>query len=124
MPGSFLPVEYLPVLLISGLAVGFGVVNMIVGSLIRPSNPYKAKLDPYECGIDPVGTAHDRFSVRFYIIAMLFLLFDVEAIFLYPWAIVSGAINKGYWFTEMFLFIVILLIGYIYAWKKGALEWE
>ncbi len=124
MPGTFLPVEYLPVFLMSGLAIGFGVINIIIGSMIRPSNPYKAKLDPYECGVDPVGNAHDRFSVRFYIIAMLFLLFDVEAIFLYPWAIVSGAIGKGYWFTEMFLFIVILLVGYIYAWKKGALEWE
>ena len=81
---------------------------------------------PYECGLDPVGNARMRFPVKFFIIAMLFILFDVEAVFLYPWAIVFRQFNqfKGFVFLEMAVFIGILLVGFIYVWKKGALEWE
>ncbi len=123
MIGAYIPIEYLPVLILAGIGVGFGVVNLFVSWLLRPSNRYKAKLDPYECGVDPVSDAHERFSVRFYILAMLFLLFDVEAIFLYPWAVVYKSIGL-YGFFEMVIFIIILVIGYAYAWRKGALEWE
>lgn len=123
MIGAYIPIEYLPVLILAAIGIGFGVVNLFVSWLLRPSNRYKAKLDPYECGVDPVSDAHERFSVRFYILAMLFLLFDVEAIFLYPWAVVYKSIGL-YGFFEMVIFIIILVIGYAYAWRKGALEWE
>ena len=78
---------------------------------------------PYECGLDPVGEPRRRFSIRFYVIAMLFILFDIEAIFLYPWAVIFKDL-KIFGFMEMLVFIVILLVGFAYAWKKGALEWE
>ncbi|MFH1624392.1 MAG: NADH-quinone oxidoreductase subunit A, partial [Pseudomonadota bacterium] len=85
--------------------------------------PTPQKMMPYECGVDPIGTARRRFSVKFYIIAMLFIIFDIEAVFLYPWAVVFKDL-KVFGFIEMGIFIVILFIGLIYAWKKGALEWE
>ena len=84
--------------------------------------PSQAKLSPYECGITPVGDARERFSVSYYLIGMLFILFDVEAVFLYPWAIVFKSL-KWFGFVEMFLYIAILVAGYIYIWKKGALDW-
>jgi len=91
--------------------------------LVRPDKPDPEKLFPYECGIPPLMSVNERIPIRFFIIVMLFLLFDVEAVFMYPWAVVYERI--GWWgFIEMFLFIVILLVGYVYAWAKGALEWE
>jgi NADH-quinone oxidoreductase subunit A len=89
--------------------------------------PTPAKREPYECGMQPVGTARERFSVKFYLVAMLFLLFDIEAVFLFPWAVVYRELNKLmplFGFIEMLLFIVAILAGYVYVWKKGALEWE
>ena len=85
--------------------------------------PSREKLSPYECGIPPVGNARERFSISFYLVGMLFILFDVEAAFLYPWAVVYKDL-KWFGFVEMFLYIVILLAGYLYIWKKGALEWS
>ena len=83
---------------------------------------------PYECGKDPVGTARERFSVKFYMVALLFILFDIEAIFFVPWAVIfrqlAVEISKGFVFMEMMLFIVVLLVGYIYVWKKGILDWR
>ena len=86
-------------------------------------NPNPRKLAPYECGIDPVGTARERFSVKFYLVAMLFLLFDIEAVFFFPWAVVYRELQL-FGFFEMLLFMAAILAGYIYVWKKGALEWE
>ncbi len=115
--------QYTPVLLFFILAIGFGVVTLMVAYLVRPNAPDPEKLSPYECGIPPMMSVRERIPVRFFIIVMLFLLFDVEAVFMYPWAVVYERI--GWWgFIEMFLFIVILLVGYVYAWAKGALEWE
>ncbi|MGA2192169.1 MAG: NADH-quinone oxidoreductase subunit A [Nitrospirota bacterium] len=94
-----------------------------VGYLLRPSRPDPSKLSPYECGCLPVGDAREQFSVRFYIIAMLFVLFDLETVFMYPWAISFNRLGL-YGLVEMFIFILILLVGYFYAWKKGALEWD
>jgi NADH-quinone oxidoreductase subunit A len=91
--------------------------------IFRPSKPYHEKLMPYESGITPTGEPRTRFAIRFYIIAMLFVVFDVEAIFIYPWAIVFDKIGI-YAFIEMVLFILILLIGYVYAWRKEAFEWD
>ncbi len=105
------------------VAVGFGLGTLLVGALFRPRRPYPEKLKPYESGVEPVGEPRVRFSVRFYVIAMLFVVFDVEAVFLYPWAVVFDKIGL-YAFVEMMIFIFILLVGYIYAWRKDAFKWE
>ena len=95
-----------------------GNISRIVG----PHKPQASKLTPYESGMPPIGPAQQRYTVRYYIIAMLFVVFDIEAVFLYPWAIAFDAIGI-YGLIEMFLFIVLLLVGYVYAWRKGALDW-
>lgn len=122
-PASYLPEHFLPVVifLLFGLAMGFGLLT--VGWFIRPRNPYHEKLSTYESGITPFMDAHQKFSIRYYIVAMLFLIFDIEAVFLYPWAVAFDRIGL-YGLIEMVIFIIILLVGYFYAWKKGALEWE
>ena len=116
-PGSYIPYEYLPILVIMMISVMFSVVVILVGSIFRLARPYKEKLLIYESGNPPVGETRERFSIKFYIIAMLFVVFDVEAVFLYPWALVFDSIGL-YAVIEMMLFIVMLLIGYVYAWKK------
>jgi NADH-quinone oxidoreductase subunit A len=121
-PGSYIPYEYLPVLAIMIISVMFSVVVILVGSIFRLARPYKEKLLIYESGNPPVGETRERFSIKFYIIAMLFVVFDVEAVFLYPWALVFDSIGL-YAVIEMMLFIVMLLIGYVYAWKKEAFNW-
>lgn len=114
---------YLPILLLVVVAVLFGLVSLVMSSLIGQKKFSVIKMAPYECGCEPVGTARERFSIKFYLIAMLFILFDIEAVFLYPWAILYK--NLGvFGLIEMGVFIVILFVGYIYVWKKGALEWE
>jgi NADH-quinone oxidoreductase subunit A len=117
---------YTPVMIFFVFAVIFPVLPVVVGKFLRPYRYGAAKMRPYECGIDPVTEAHDRFTVRYYIVAMLFLVFDVETIFLLPWAIIF--MGDEFSFTkfallEMFVFIGILVVGYYYAWRKGALEW-
>jgi NADH-quinone oxidoreductase subunit A len=123
MPGAYLPSEYLPVLVFIMIAWAFGLGALVLGIIFRPKKPYLEKLMPYESGITPKGEPRFRFAIRFYIIAMLFVIFDVEAIFIYPWAVVFDKIGM-YAFIEMVIFIVILLIGYIYAWKKEAFVWD
>ena len=105
------------------LVSGFGLVALIGSYILGVKKPDPRKLAPYECGVTPTGTARERFSVKFYLVAMLFLLFDIEAVFLFPWAVVYREL-KLFGFFEMLLFILAVLAGYIYAWKKGALEWE
>ncbi len=122
-PGSYVPTEYLPILIIMMIAFAFGLGALLVGNLFRLRRPYKEKLMPYESGNPPVGEPRYRFSIKFYIIAMLFVIFDVEAVFLYPWAVVYDKIGL-YALVEMMLFIVILVVGYIYAWKKEAFRWD
>lgn len=123
MPGTYLPSDYLPVLLFLMVASAFGLGTLIMGELFRIRRPYPEKLMPYESGNVPVGEPRMRFSVKFYIIAMLFVVFDVEAVFLYPWAVVFDKIGL-YAFIEMIIFIIILLVGYVYAWKKEAFVWD
>lgn len=123
MPGTYIPSDYFPVAVIVLIAAAIGLGALIVGILVRPRRPYTQKLFPYESGNPPVGEPRYKFSVKFYIIAMLFVVFDVEAVFLYPWAVAYDKLGI-FGFVEMMLFIFILLIGYIYVWKKGALEWE
>ncbi|MBI5206926.1 MAG: NADH-quinone oxidoreductase subunit A [Candidatus Firestonebacteria bacterium] len=101
----------------------FPIISLTAASFIRPSRPNPEKLSSYECGINAEGEARDKISIHFYIMAMLFVLFDVETAFMFAWAVVYNKIGfTG--FIEMALFILILVVGYIYAWKKGALEWD
>lgn len=122
-PGSYLPVEYLPILVLMIIAFSFGAVALLVGTFFRIRRPYKEKLMPYESGVEPVGEPRERFSIKFYITAMLFVVFDVEAVFLYPWAVVYNKIGL-YALVEMLLFIAMLVAGYVYAWKKEAFVWD
>lgn len=119
---------YLPIILMVIVAALFGLVSLVFSSLIGIKKPSAVKLAPYECGCEPVGTARERFSIKFYLIAMLFILFDIEAVFLYPWAVIFKKFISGglglFILAEMGVFIIILFVGYIYVWKKGALEWE
>jgi NADH-quinone oxidoreductase subunit A len=119
---------YLPIIVLVVVAAAFGLVSLTMSSLIGPKKPSALKLSPYECGCEPVGTARERFSIKFYLIAMLFILFDIECVFLYPWAVMFkkfiAAGCGAFVFGEMMVFIAILFVGYIYVWKKGALEWE
>lgn len=123
MPGTYLPFDYLPVLIFLMVATAFGVGNLLIGEILRLRRPYHGKLMPYESGNLPVGEPRHRFSVKFYIIAILFVVFDVEAVFLYPWAVVFDRIGL-YAFIEMIIFIVILFVGYVYAWEKEAFKWD
>ena len=115
--------EYLPVLLFVAVGLGFGAVTIAASSLIVPMRVTPEKASAYECGVDPVGDARGRFTVKFYMVAVLFILFDIEAVFLYPWAVAFRQLGL-YGLVEMVLFILILLAGYLYLLKKRALEWE
>lgn len=121
-PGNYVPTEYLPVLIMMLVAAIFGLVTILVGGLVRLRRPYFDKSIPYESGVTPLGEPGNHFRISFYIVAMLFVIFDVEAVFLYPWAIVFTKIGL-YALIEMLLFIGILVIGFVYAWKKGAFIW-
>lgn len=118
-----MPTEYLPILIFLMIATAFGLGTLVIGTLFRLRRPYPEKLMPYESGNPPIGEPRQRFSVKFYIIAMFFVVFDVEAVFLYPWAVVFDKIGL-YALIEMFIFIAILLVGYVYAWKKEAFDWD
>jgi len=115
--------SYLPILIQILVASAVAAAILTVSALVGVKRPTREKLSPYECGITPVGDARARFSVSFYLIGMLFILFDVEAVFLYPWAVVYRSL-KWFGFVEMLLYIAILLAGYLYLWKKGALDWS
>ncbi len=122
-PGSYLPLHFLPVVVFLLLGTAVGVGMLVFSRLVSPRRPYPEKLITYESGITPFMDANQKFSIRYYIVAMLFLIFDIEAVFLYPWAVAYNKIGL-YGFVEMVLFVLVLLVGYLYAWRKGALEWE
>jgi NADH-quinone oxidoreductase subunit A len=122
MPDNYFA-RYLPLL------IHLIVVGVVAGAIVTLSwiigyrRPTRAKMSPYECGMTPVGDARERFSVKFYLVAMLFILFDVEAVFLYPWAVILKELKMfGFW--EMLIYILIVLIGLFYVWKKGVLDWS
>ncbi len=119
---DFIPREYLGILLFLLFGTVFAVLLLFVGRFFRLSRPYHEKLIAYESGNEPTEAPRMRFSVKFYPIAILFVLFDVEAIYLYPWAVVYDHLGL-FALVEMLIFIFLLLVGYVYAWKKGALEW-
>ncbi|RMF95896.1 MAG: NADH-quinone oxidoreductase subunit A [Candidatus Schekmanbacteria bacterium] len=108
------------------VAVGFAAVNIILSYLVGKRKIHSEKLSPYECGMPPIGSARIRFPIKFYLIGMLFIIFDIEAVFLYPWAAVLKSIKSygAFVFYEMVVFIIILLLGLLYLWKRKALEWE
>ena len=126
MPDNYFA-RYLPLLIHFVLAGALATGMVLLSWLIGQRKPTRAKLSPYECGMVPIGDARQRFSVKFYMVAMLFILFDVEAVFLYPWAIILKdlkAMGQGmFGFWEMIVYIGIVLVGYWYIWKKGALDW-
>ena len=113
---------WLSIVLMIALGLLFAVPSVLLSKVLGPSNPTPEKLAPYECGMPPVGSAHERMSVKFYLVAMIFLLFDIEVAFLYPWAM---ALRELGWpgFVQVVLFMLLLLAGYIYVWRKGALDW-
>jgi NADH-quinone oxidoreductase subunit A len=127
--------DYLPIVLMFVVAVGFAAGNVLLSQLVGQHKATRTKTMPYECGKDPVGSARERFSVKFYLIAMIFILFDIELIFLIPWAVVfktfataghdpSGRDLGTLIYVEMMLFVLLLLVGYVYIIKKGLFEWS
>jgi NADH-quinone oxidoreductase subunit A len=122
MPTSY-PDTFFPVLVQIAIAVLVAAALVAISFLIGKRVRDRVKESPYECGIAPTGTARERFSVKFYLVAIVFILFDIEAIFLYPWAVVYREL-KMFAFVEMLLFIVLILSGFFYIWKKGALDWS
>ena len=125
MIGTELLLEYLsryfPILLFVGIAMAFGVVTLVLSYVVQPKYPETEKLSAYECGSEPFSDARMPFPVRYYIFAMLFVIFDIEVIFLYPWAVVYGQIGL-FGLVEMLVFIALFLVAYVYAWRKGARE--
>jgi NADH-quinone oxidoreductase subunit A len=127
---SFRLYDYLAIVLMFIVAAGFAVGNILLSQLVGQRKRTKTKLMPYECGKDPVGSARERFSVKFYLIAMIFILFDIEVIFLIPWAVVFKTLAGPAYglstlaYVEMMLFIALLLAGYIYVIRKGAFDWS
>ncbi len=115
--------EYLPIAVLLILATGLSGLVVLIGHLFGPRRPTQRKAMPYESGMRPIGPGTRRMPVRFYLVAVLFILFDIEVVFFLPWAVVFRKLGL-FGLVEMFIFIVILLVGYVYAWKKGALEWE
>jgi NADH-quinone oxidoreductase subunit A len=115
--------NYLPVLLFILVGAGVGLAPMLMGRLLGPSRPDPEKLSPYECGFEAFEDARMRFDVRYYLVAILFILFDLEIAFLFPWAVSLDAIGF-FGFMSMMVFLTILVVGFIYEWKKGALDWE
>ena len=113
---------WISVLIMVALGAGFALVSVVLSSVLGPSKPSPEKSAPYECGMPAVGDARERQSVKFYLVAMIFLLFDIEVAFLYPWAL---ALRQLGWngFLQVVLFMALLLTGYIYVWRKGALDW-
>ncbi len=121
MPDNYFA-NYLPLLIHFLVALALAGVIVLLSYLVGYRRPTAAKMSPYECGMTPVGDARGRFSVKFYLVAMLFILFDVEAVFLYPWAVILRDLKMfGFW--EMLVYIGIMLVGFFYVWKKGALDW-
>ncbi len=115
--------EYLPIVIFLGIAIGLAAVMVLSAIVVASQHPDPEKLSAYECGFEPLADPRRQFDVRFYLVAILFIIFDLEVAFLFPWAVSLGEIGVfGFW--SMMVFLAILTIGFIYEWKKGALEWE
>ncbi|MEE2765612.1 MAG: NADH-quinone oxidoreductase subunit A [Candidatus Neomarinimicrobiota bacterium] len=118
--------NYLPIFIVFIVAAGFAFVSLIMTHILGPRITNPVKMMPYESGVDPLAETRIRFSIRFFIIALLFIIFDIEIIFLYPWAVVFKDFLSfgGFIFFEMVIFLAILVFGYVYVWRNGALDWE
>jgi NADH-quinone oxidoreductase subunit A len=115
--------DYLPILIFIIIAVGISIVVGVIPFILGKQRPDDEKLSQYECGFEPIDNAHKKFNIKFYLIAIIFIIFDLEIAFLFPWAITLGSIGAlGFW--SMMLFLFILTVGFIYEWRKGALNWE
>ncbi len=120
---SNLLVEYLPILIFLAIAIGLSLVIVAAAFIVAKQNPDSEKLSAYECGFEEFDDARRQFDVRFYLVAILFIIFDLEVAFLFPWAVALGDIGVfGFW--SMMIFLVVLTVGFVYEWRKGALEWE
>src|SRR4051812_37909442 len=117
-----MPSDYIPIAIFVVVATGFALFTLVVSTVLHPVKYNKVKLEPYECGIEPQTDARDRYSVRYYLVAMLFVIFDVETVFMFPWAVNVDRLAL-FGLIEMIVFLAILVAGYVYAWKKGALDW-
>ena len=113
---------YIPIFIFILVAIGFALFTLLVSKAVHSSRYSRVKLEPYECGIEPLTDARDRYSVRYYLVAMLFVIFDVETVFMFPWAVVMDELAL-FGLIEMLVFLFILVVGYVYAWRKGALDW-
>ncbi len=115
--------EYLPIIIFLGLAIGLGIVLILAAVVLAVRNPDPQKVSAYECGFEPFDDARMKFDVRFYLVSILFIIFDLEVAFLFPWAVAFGEISiAAFW--SMMIFLAVLTIGFAYEWKKGALEWQ
>ncbi len=115
--------NYIPILMFIGIALVIGVVALAAGTLLGPDKPNDAKLSPYECGFEAFEDTRMKFDVRYYLVAILFIVFDLEIAFLFPWAVVLDEVGL-FGFLAMTVFLLVLVVGFIYEWKRGALEWE
>lgn len=115
--------EYLPIIIFMGIATAMGLGFMVAAAVLAPSNPDPEKVSTYECGFNAFDDARLKFDVRFYLVSILFIIFDLEVAFLFPWAVSLGEIGVFGW-ASMMVFLLILTIGFVYEWKKGALDWE
>jgi NADH-quinone oxidoreductase subunit A len=118
-----MPSDYVPLFIFLVVILAMALVIILLSTLITKRKFTAQKLMPYECGVDPIGTARRRFSVKFFLIAILFIIFDIEAVFLYPWAVIFKEL-RVFGLIEMAVFVAVLLIGLFYVWRKGALEWD
>ena len=115
--------NYLPILIFLAVAGGFGLLLLVLGWVLGPRRPDGEKVSPYECGFEAFEDSHTKFDVRYYLVAILFIIFDLEIAFLFPWAVSLDAIG-GFGLLSMGVFLAVLVVGFIYEWKKGALEWD
>ncbi|MDH5509393.1 MAG: NADH-quinone oxidoreductase subunit A [Nitrospinota bacterium] len=115
--------QYIPILLMFAVGAGVALAMLGLSELLGPKLRFREKMEPFECGENQIVSPKRRFSVRFYLVAMMFIIFDIEAVFLFPWAVVFQPLGL-FGFVEMMIFIAILTVGLVYVWKKGALEWE
>lgn len=114
---------YIPIAFMILIGIAFGIVMSKASEWLGPKNPTETKLSTYESGMEPIGSARERVSVKYYMVAMLFIVFDIEVVFLYPWAVNFRSLGM-FGFVEMLVFITLLMVGYLYLWKKGALKWD
>jgi NADH-quinone oxidoreductase subunit A len=118
-----MPIDYLPILVMIVVVVAFAAIATTLSAITGPRHPSKTKLEPYESGMPPIGSARRRVSIKYYLTAVLFILFDIEIIFFYPWAVLFKQLGL-FGLIEMGVFVVILLVGYVYIWRKGGFEWD